>query len=78
MGWALAALSPAVGLAVVTPYIAVTTNVASEIKKDADCLKVAPEVSLEAMMRREGEREREKGRRREPRPFFREQARPPE
>lgn len=44
LGLALAVLGPAVGLAVMTPYIAVTSGLASDLRKDADCLKVAPEV----------------------------------
>lgn len=44
LGLALAVLGPAVGLAVMTPYISVTSGLASDLRKDADCLKVAPEV----------------------------------
>jgi len=58
LGWALAALGPAVGLAVMTPYISVTSGLASDLRKDADCLKVAPEVSeRDAKERRGGGRE---------------------
>lgn len=44
LGLALAVLGPAVGLAVMTPYISVTSGLASDLRKDADCLKVSPEV----------------------------------
>jgi hypothetical protein len=58
LGWALAALGPAVGLAVMTPYISVTSGLASDLRKDAECLKVAPEVSeRDAKERRGGGRE---------------------
>ena len=61
LGAALAVLGPAVGLAVMTPYISVTSGLASDLRKDADCLKVAPEVREERERGRE--REREAGRR---------------
>ena len=43
-----------VGLAVMTPYISVTSGLASDLRKDADCLKVAPEVSERDVKERRG------------------------
>lgn len=60
---ALAVLGPAVGLAVMTPYISVTSGLASDLKKDADCLKVAPEVRRERGGMEEEEEKREEKKR---------------